>query len=257
MFRFFCFLTFVLVSLGLSAQESKDSLNVRKHKEGGYYDAFARRHFGYGYWMLGLYAGTENFETVDFGINFPISNQNYSGRFFRKVKKDTTKVGVRSSFNASGSYAEPLRYRIAGLYPDPVKRSALQLGFERTITSFVYRPEIGLVFTPFPFLGVVPRGPKPRLNNFKMILDHVLVSVDYLPAIRAYQPITRFGGGYMIKLRGPMFSKLKYNAIRFYFLYQYQVSKDWSGHLFTLQLHYNREPYHYRFNPVHHGYRNW
>ena len=248
----------LLFSLFLSgvtilAQEKKDSVKVRR--QGGYYDGFAPRHFGYGYWMLGLYAGTENFETVDFGINFPISNQNYSGRFFRKVvrKKDT--ITIQSTVYSQHFYASSFRYRIAGLYTDPIQRCALQVGLERNFTSFVYRPEIGLIFTPFPLVGIVPRGMNARYRNFKMILDHILFSVDYLPVIRSYQPITRFGGGYMIKLRGPMFFKLRYNAIRLYFLYHYQVSKDWSGHLFTLQLNYNKEPYHSKFNPINNGYK--
>ena len=236
----------------IHAQEKKDTI---RHKKGGYYNGFESRHFGYGYWMLGLYAGTENFETVDFGINFPISNQNYSGRFFRKIQKNRDTIVNRSSFGGQDFCQEFYRYRIAGLNSDPVKRSALQLGLERNLMSLVYRPEVGLVFTPFPFIGVVPKGINPRLRNFKMTIDHILFSVDYLPAIRSYQPIVRVGAGYMIKLRGPLFQNLRYNAIRFYFLYHYQISDDWSGHVFTLQLNYNKEPLYSRFNPAKSGYR--
>ncbi len=229
---FLCFLAFSLLSFESSAQQRE-------------------RHFGFCYWMLGVYGGTENFETIDFGINFPVYNQNTPGVIFPRHSKDTT-VSL-TSFSASRSFVSSPRYWI----PEPLpKRISLQLGVERNFSSLVYRPEIGLVFTPISFLGLNPYWIKdPAKTKRRLLLNHTLISGEFLPSIREFKASYRIGAGYMIRVMRPIRFVVLHNNVRFYLLYHYNFSKDWSGHLFTLQIHYNREPFHYKFNPAENGYK--
>lgn len=230
----------------LWAQSDTLKKTEKKSKRDSYTDPFKKRHFSHGYWMLGLYAGTENVETVSFGINFPIINQNSYTRLIPKREintKDTSSLLPFTSFAApaSGRYWIPI--------PLP-KRLALNIGLERQFTSLVYRPEIGLVATPFSlFFNTIGEG--------NIYLNHILLSTEYLPPIRDFDHTVRIGGGYMLKLTRPLSLLMHSHAIRLYVLYQYQLSRDWQGHLLTLQLHYNKEPMHKKFNPINTGYRNW
>lgn len=201
--------------------------------------------------LLDVYGGTENFETIDFGINFPIYNQNTGGVIFPRHSRDT--VATLTSFSGKGYAVSSPRYWI----PEPLpKRISLQLGVERNFNSMVYRPEIGLVFTPISFLGLNPYWTKdPAKTKRRLLLNHILISGEYLPPIREFNAFYRIGGGYMIRMMRPIRLVVRHNNIRFYLLYHYNFSKDWSGHLFTLQLHYNREPFHSKFNPAENGYK--
>ena len=243
------FLLLLLLSANqFFAQPSSDTLKKteKKTKRDSYSDPFKKRHFSHGYWMLGLYAGTENVETVSFGINFPIINQNSYTRLIPKREINTKDTSSLLPFT---SFAAPTSGRFWIPIPLP-KRLALNIGLERHFTSQVYRPEFGLVATPFSlFFNTIGEG--------NIYLNHILLSAEYLPPIRDFDHTVRIGGGYMLKLTRPLSLLRNSNAIRLYVLYHYQLSHDWHGHLLTLQLHYNKEPMHKKFNPINTGYRNW
>ncbi len=206
------------------------------------------KRFSFAYWMFGCYGGFNSLESHEFGINFPIINKNAMMRW-----KDAQTELMTNQLIPVSSGEKSERYWIP--CPTP-KRLSLQLGLERLWLGYTYRPEIGLIGTPFAFFGNIPDNGKTVAQKRKrLLLNHLVASVEFQPAIKQVEPVYKIGGGIFLKQVKPFSLVVRNWGIRYYFIYHYVISPSSRSSVFTVQVQLNKEPLLRKFNPASFGYR--